>query len=118
MDRAFRFPPSVKLEFLEEHFEDLKKIEDEVNNALSSCENFDCLWFSMSMRHPGAVRVVPFNKQIGHCCFMGKEEPICDFTDIDRTIKEVIEYFHYTNTEESIKNMKDFLDFGNKYGWD
>ena len=114
--KGFSKKPFVTIETLEKHKGEMVKIEKLITEGLKDYENFKGIDFC----DVGAngIQIRGKHKQItGHT--YGQQPTIkYDFTNKNEVVSEFIEMWKLYDTPEEIKRYKDFLQFGEKYGWD
>lgn len=113
---TFKHVPFLSLNILEEHLDELIYIENKINEALKSYENFEGIDFCDV--HAGGIQIRGHHKQIKGYTYGDQPTLNYDFSNIEECIQEFINMWKYYDTPEKVKNELDFIADGEKYGWD
>lgn len=105
----------MALEMLEEHFIDLMYIESEINKCLSAFENFQGIDFCNV--GAGGIQIRGHHKQIKGYTYGSQPTIKYDFSNIEEVICEFIDMRRRSDTEQKIAKEKEFIYYGEKYGW-
>lgn len=117
-EKGFYQYPFVELETLEEHKGDMIFIERSINKALKDeYPNFLGIDFCDVCAH-GGIQIRGHHKEIPTHTYGDQPTVKYDFSNKNEVITEFIEMWKESDTPENVRSFKDFIDFGNKYGWD
>ena len=101
---------------IDEHINEVERIITEINAELIKHETFDRIDFCDVSA--GGIQIRLFTKAMP-CASIGEQKTILhDWSNVDEVIRDVIAEYEYRDTPENIQSFVDFIDFGNKYGWD
>ena len=111
----FKHKPFIKEEMLNENFDKLVFIENEITKRLKEYFNFDGIYFSDVSA--GYIQVNGIHKKVkGYVYGFVKLE--YDFSNIKEVIESFVEMWKESDNDESIKWYQDFLRDGERYGWE
>lgn len=100
---------------LEEHFIDLMYIELKINKYLSAFENFQGIDFCNV--GAGGIQIRGHHKQIKGYRYGSQPTIMYDFSNVEEVICEFIDMWRRSDTEQKIAKEKEFIYYGEKYGW-
>lgn len=112
----FRYKPYLKLEMLEEHLKDFMYIESQINKCLCGFENFEGIDFCNV--GAGGIQIRGHHKEIKGYTYGSQPTIKYDFSNIEEVICEFIDMWRRSDTEQKIMKEKEFIYYGEKYGWD
>ena len=113
--KSFRHLPFLKDECLEQHYKELKEIEDQIDGQLSQFKDYDGVdFYDVSA---GGIQVRLHHKKIKGYTYGEQKTIKYDFSNAADIPAQVIKEFIDINNEEDIQSMKEFIRFGEKYGW-
>lgn len=116
MISKFDFRPYMKIEMIEEHFEELMFIQNDIHKKLKGYENF--LGIDFCNVGAGGIQIRGHHKDITGFTY-GKQPTIkYDFSNIKEAISEFVNMWFEYDCDEYISREKDIIAFGEKYGWD
>lgn len=113
---SFKKVPYLSHEFIEKHYKELKTIEDLIYKLLSGFENFDGIDFCDV--GAGGIQIRLFHKQIKGYSYGAQITLNYDFSNKEDVPFLVAKEFVRTDNRESVLAEKEFIEFGEKYGWD
>ena len=115
-NKSFKYKPYLSNKILTKNFNELKRIETEINNKLKDYDNFQGIDFC----NVGAegIQVRGHHKLIKGYTY-GKQPTInYDFSNCKEVVEEFVDMWVKHDTEEKLKRELDFISYGEKYGWD
>lgn len=116
MISKFDFRPYMKIEMIEEHFEELMFIQGDIHKKLKGYENF--LGIDFCNVGANGIQIRGHHKDIKGFTY-GKQPTIkYDFSNIKEAISEFVNMWFEYDCDEYISREKDIIAFGEKYGWD
>ena len=112
----FKRKPFLKGDILEKHFDELKRIENEITKSLKDCPGFEAIDFC----DVGAkgIQIRGFHKDVKGYCYGEQVTIKYDFSNSDIAIDSFIEMWKREDTAEKLSLYQGFLADGEKYGWD
>lgn len=113
---GFAYKPYLRLEILEEHKDQLIYIENEINKCLSGFENFQGIDFCDV--HAGGIQIRGHHKQIKGYTYGSQPTIKYDFSNVEEVISEFIDMWRRKDNPQAIAKTKDFISWGERYGWD
>lgn len=113
---SFRHDPFVSNDMLIEHFKDFKEIEDKIEYGLKEYRNFDGIDFCDVSAHGIQVRI--HHKDIKGYTYGNQFTIEYDFSNKDEIPDLVVNHFKEIDNADRIKREKEFISWGEKYGWD
>lgn len=113
---SFRYDPFVSNNMLLEHFKDFKDIEDKIEYGLREYQNFDGIDFCDVSAHGIQVRI--HHKEIAGYTYGEQFTIKYDFSNKEEIPDLVINHFKEIDTPDRIRGRKEFISWGEKYGWD
>ena len=112
----FKVFPYISNETLNEHFDKLMYIQDEIYNGLSEYENFKSIDFCDVSASGIQVRLS--HKQIERYTY-GKQITIeYDFSNYLDVPSQVIKVWKEIDTPEKVDAQQRFIEDGERWGWD
>jgi hypothetical protein len=115
--KHFYRKPYMKTDMLYKHKEDLAEIEREINNALKKeYPGFQGIDFCDV--NAGGIQIRGHHKEIDGYSYGHQPTIKYDFSNKDEVAKEFIESWKAADNEKDIESQKNFISFGEKYGWD
>ena len=112
----FKKKPFLEDQMLKKHFDELKRIENEITAGLKEYPNFAAIDFC-DVR-AGGIQIRGFHKEVKGHCYGDQITVKYDFSNINTAIDSFIEMWKKEDTIEHLSNYKSFLADGEKYGWD
>lgn len=114
--KQFDFMPYLSIEVIQDRFNDLIKIQHEINKKLAGYENF--LGIDFCNVGANGIQIRGHHKEIKGYTYGLQPTIKYDFSNIDDVIKEFVEIWWEYDTQERISKEKRFIADGEKYGWD
>lgn len=113
---VFRYPPYLSCQILKEHFQELKEIENIIDERLSAYENYDGIDFCDV--YAGGIQIRMHHKKVkGYT--VGRQITIeYDFSNAKEVPDLVCAAFIANDNKENIAALNSFIEQGKKYGWD
>lgn len=112
----FRYTPFVSDDTIDEHCEDLVKCEKLINKLLNGFSNYNGIDFCDVGANGIQVRI--HHKQIKGYTYGNQITIKYDFSNIDEVPYQVVKEFIDNDTQDKVNAQKEFIEFGEKYGWD
>jgi hypothetical protein len=116
LKEQFRIKPHVSDKILTEHFDDFKKIENAINEALKEYPNFVGIDFCDVSA--GGIQIRGHHKDVQRYCYGDQVTIKYDFSNIDEAITAFVQMWRRKDTPEQAQDYKDFLADGERHGWD
>lgn len=113
---SFKYKPYLSYKILEEHFDELRNIEKLIDKLLLGFDNYDGIDFCDV--GAGGIQVRIHHRSISNYTYGQQKTIFYDFSNIGKIPYEVAEEFVRIDTPELILEEKEFIAFGEKYGWD
>ena len=113
---SFRYEPYVSVDILENHLDELYETEKLIDKLLSSFENYEGIDFCDVSA--GGIQVRIHHKAIKGYSYGNQFTIKYDFSNIKEIPWQVARHFYEIDTPEQINDMKSFISFGERYGWD
>lgn len=108
--------PYVTIETLEKYKGEMVRIEKKINEGLKEYPNF--LGIDFCDVGANGIQVSGHHKDINNHVYGDQLTIKYDFTNKNEVIDEFINMWKSLDTPDEVQKYKDFLDLGNKYGWD
>lgn len=116
MISKFDFQPFMNIKMIEEHFEELMFIQNDIHKKLKGYENF--LGIDFCNVSAGGIQIRGHHKNITGYTYGEQPTIKYDFSNIKEVISEFVNMWFDYDCDEYISREKDFIAFGEKYGWD
>lgn len=116
MISKFDFRPYMYIEMIEEHFKELMFIQNDIHKKLKGYENF--LGIDFCNVSAGGIQIRGHHKNITGYTYGEQPTIKYDFSNIKEVISEFVNMWFDYDCDEYISREKDFIAFGEKYGWD
>ncbi len=114
--KGFWRKPYVKRETLEKFKGEMVRIEKLINEGLKDYPNF--LGIDFCDVNANGIQVRGHHKEITTHTYGNQPTIKYDFTNKNEVINDFIEMWKELDVPDEVRRYKDFIDFGNKYGWD
>lgn len=114
--KRFAFMPYLDIKIIQEHFDDLMRIQNEIHKKLAGYENF--LGIDFCNVGANGIQIRGHHKEIKRYTYGLQPTIKYDFSNIDEVIKEFVEMWWEYDTQDQISKKKRFIADGEKYGWD
>lgn len=105
----------LKKPMLEKHKEDFERIRQRITEALKDYENFDGVNF-VDVNARG-IQVNGLHKKTGRYYFHTVTIKY-DFSNVDEAIEDFVNGWKHYDNPSYISDFLQFLEWGEKYGWD
>lgn len=116
MRDSFQRKPYLRDNILEEHYDKLMYIETKINEKLADFENFDGIDFC-DVR-AGGIQIRGFHKEIKGYTYGDQITIKYDFSNYEKVVDEFVNMWKNQDTPEKVKDYKDFIAAGERWGWD
>lgn len=116
MISKFDSQPFMNIKMIEEHFEELMFIQNDIHKKLKGYENF--LGIDFCNVSAGGIQIRGHHKNITGYTYGEQPTIKYDFSNIKEVISEFVNMWFDYDCDEYISREKDFIAFGEKYGWD
>ena len=113
---GFRRTPYLSVSTLIEHCDELRRIEQEIEDGLKDVENYEGIDFVDVSANGIQIRL--HHKQIKNYTYGNQYTIRYDFSNADEAPKAVIEHFKEIDNPADVQRMLRFIADGEKYGWD
>lgn len=114
--KGFWRKPFVSVSTLEKFKGEMVRIEKLINKGLKDYPNF--LGIDFCDVSANGIQIRGHHKAITTHTYGNQPTIKYDFTNKNEVIDEFIEMWKQLDTPDEVKSYTDFIDFGNKYGWD
>lgn len=116
MISKFDSQPFMNIKMIEEHFEELMFIQNDIHKKLKGYENF--LGIDFCNVSAGGIQIRGHHKNITGYTYGEQPTIKYDFSNIKEAISEFVNMWFEYDFDEYISREKDIIAFGEKYGWD
>ena len=116
MISKFDSQPFMNIKMIEEHFEELMFIQNDIHKKLKGYENF--LGIDFCNVSAGGIQIRGHHKNITGYTYGEQPTIKYDFSNIKEAISEFVNMWFEYDCDEYISREKDIIAFGEKYGWD
>lgn len=113
---GFYQKPFIKIEILENHKEDLLKIENDINKLLKGFEDFQGIDFCDVSA--GGIQIRGHHKYIKGYTYGDQPTIKYDFSNKDDIVMEFVSMWYKRDNPSNIRSELKFIADGEKYGWD
>jgi len=113
---GFYEKPYLRIETLENHKEDLLKIERDINKLLKGFDNFQGVDFCDVSAN--GIQIRGHHKQIKNYVYGQQPTIKYDFSNQDDIAIEFVRMWQKFDREDEIRRKLSFIADGEKYGWD
>lgn len=114
--KEFWRKPYVKQQTLIEHKDDLLKIEKQINDGLKDYPNF--LGIDFCDVSAGGIQIRGHHKAIKGYSYGSQPTIKYDFSNKDEVAQDFIEMWKSEDTPSKVRHFQNFIEMGEKYGWD
>lgn len=112
----FQRKPYLEDNILEKHYDKLMHIETKINEKLANFEGFNGIDFSDVSA--GGIQIRGFHKEFKGYAYGSQVTIKYDFSNYEEAIELFVEEWEKEDTPEKVKSYKDFLEAGERWGWD
>lgn len=116
LSKHFKNKPKLRDRFIIENFENLLRIEREINLMLHDYPNFDGIDFCDTGAKVFYIR--GFHRDIWTHSYGNLIAVEMDFSNIEQCIEEFVTMWAIKDQEKYVKQYKNFIEEGVKNGWD
>lgn len=113
---GFFHKPHISESMLERHKDELILIQKAVGDLLLDFVNF--LGIEFYDTNFNGIEIRGFHKNIDGYSYGEQVTIKYDFSNMTEAINNFVDLWKKFDTEEYLKYYRQFIDFGNKYGWD
>ena len=112
----FQRKPYLRDELLKENYDKLIHIETKINEKLADFENFDGIDFCDV--NAGGIQIRGFHKEVKGYCYGDQITIEYDFSNYEEAIELFVDEWKNSDIPKKVKSYKDFLEAGERWGWD
>lgn len=116
MISKFDSQPFMNIKMIEEHFEELMFIQNDIHKKLKGYENF--LGIDFCNVGANGIQIRGHHKNITGYTYGEQPTIKYDFSNIKEAISKFVNMWFEYDCDEYISKEKEFIAFGEKYGWD
>lgn len=99
-----------------EHLHKLYEVERAINIQLAAYPNFDGIDFCDVSA--GGIQIRGHHKQVMGYTYGGQPTIKYDFSNYQQCIEEFVDMWKSLDSPDSVDSYNEFIDSGDKYGWD
>lgn len=103
-------------ETVRKHENDFKYINKKINNKLKEYKNFDGIDFCDVSAN--GIQIRGHHKEIKGYTFGEQPTIKYDFSNVEDAIEEFVDMWKKCDNSSYLIKLKNFIAFGEKYGWD
>lgn len=116
MKNNFQRKPYMKDKMLEENYDKLIYIESEINKQLANFEGFDGIDFCDVSA--GGIQIRGHHKEVKGYTYGDQITLKYDLSNSEEAIELFVEMWKEQDTPKNLKEYKDFIAAGERWGWD